>query len=77
MQVQDVIEQAVEHTLADHRETVDAWIEGTPKTWGFLAGQVVLACRRSLGRSLTEAERRLVWDRLWRQLQTERRRRLT
>lgn len=52
-------------TILANPERVRAWIENQPGAWGFLAGQAVLTCRRSLGRSLTERERRLVWQRLW------------
>jgi hypothetical protein len=41
-----------------------------PGCWGFLAGQAVTACRAQTGRSLTDEERRLVWDRLWWLLET-------
>ena len=41
-----------------------------PGCWGFLAGQAVAACRRSLDRPLEDAERRLVWSRLWSLLET-------
>ena len=51
--------------LAEHRETVDAWLRDEPGSWGALAGQAVLAARRALGRRLTEPERRIVWQALW------------
>jgi hypothetical protein len=63
------VDGAIAQTLSEHAETVAAWRLGTPKTWGLLAGQAVLATRRLVGRNLSETERRIVWDRLWRRLQ--------
>lgn len=51
--------------LAAHSGRVDAWLRHEPGAWGFLAGQAVLTERRRLGRSLSEAERRAVWQALW------------
>jgi len=59
---------AVAFTVARHQERVAAWARSEPGSWGYLAGQAVLACRKRLGRSLTEPERRVVWDLLWRTL---------
>ncbi len=59
-------------------ETVRAWPDlaaGTrtarPKAWGALAARGVTALRQRLGRSLTEAERRALWDALWRAAREE------
>ena len=61
------------HTvLSEHPEQVDAWLADLPGAWGFLAGQAVLAERRRLGRSLTDGERRAVWQALWDLLTQER-----
>lgn len=51
-----------------HAETVAAWQRNEPGSWGALAGQAVLAVRRALGRALTDAERRQVWQATWDQL---------
>lgn len=64
--------KAVVATVARHPEKVAAWLRNGPGSWGFLAGQAVVACRNELGRSLTDAERRAVWDLLWRTLQVAR-----
>ena len=56
--------------VREHREQVVGWMRDEPGCWGFLAGQAVAACRRDLGRSLEDLERRLVWDRLWWLLET-------
>lgn len=51
--------------LAEHEELVAAWLRDQPGSWGALAAQAVLATRRALGRSLDDAERRIVWQALW------------
>ena len=56
--------------IRDHRERVLAWMDDVPGSWGFLAGQAVLACRDRKGDALSDAERRIIWHRLW-QLLTE------
>ena len=48
-----------------NREKVAAWLRDEPGSWGFLAGQSVVAVRRETGRPLTDPERRQVWHRLW------------
>lgn len=52
-------------TLAGHAPLIAAWTRDEPGSWGALAGQAILATRRALGRGLTDAERRVVWQRLW------------
>lgn len=64
---------AVRATLADNPTVVAGWLTGAPKTWGSLAGRAVGAARRTLGRELTEAERRAVWQALWDGLEALRR----
>jgi hypothetical protein len=54
--------------LDAHAATVAAWTRDEPGSWGALAGQAVVATRRALGRSLSEGERRVVWQALWDQL---------
>ena len=51
--------------LAERQADVAAWLRDEPGSWGRLAGQGVLAARRALGRGLGDAERRVVWQRLW------------
>jgi hypothetical protein len=48
--------------LAERRDLVAAWLRGEPGSWGALAAQAILATRRALGRSLTDTERRIVWQ---------------
>ena len=52
-------------TLAEHGPLVIAGTRAEPGSWGALAAQAILATRRILGRTLTDAERRVVWQRLW------------
>ena len=51
--------------IRDNREKVLGWMNDEPGSWGFLAGQAVLACREQKGEALTDPERRLVWHRMW------------
>lgn len=60
-----MIEEAIAEVMAAHPEQVARWRRREPGAWGFLAGQVVLAYRRRLGRSPTDAERRQVWSAAW------------
>ncbi len=61
----DTLDRLMVEVVRGHPEQVVGWMAGKPGAWGFLAGQGVLACRKSLGRSLTDLERRQVWNRLW------------
>jgi hypothetical protein len=54
--------------LASHAAIVAAWRRNEPGAWGVIAAQAILATHRALGRKLTEAERRMVWERMWRLL---------
>jgi len=51
--------------VAEHAGLVDAWLRDESGSWGALAAQAILANRRALGRSLTDTERRIVWQALW------------
>jgi hypothetical protein len=59
-------------TIAEHDLLVAAWTRDEPGSWGALAGQAIIATRRALGRSLTDAERRIVWQALWDRLAARR-----
>jgi hypothetical protein len=61
----EVLDPVLRQVLNDHRRKTMAWIDNEPGAWGYLAGQGVAATRRHLGRQLTDAERRMVWSRLW------------
>lgn len=64
LSVQD-LDPVLGQVLRDHKEKVVGWIRNEPGCWGFLAGKAVAATCQQTGRSLTDSERRLVWDRLW------------
>ena len=59
--------------IAEHSGLVAAWLRDEPGSWGALAAQAILATRRALGRSLTDAERQIIWQALWDQLSAIRR----
>ena len=61
----ETLDPVLRQVLGDHCEKTLAWIRREPGAWGYLAGQGVAATRRSLGRQLTDPERRMVWSRLW------------
>ncbi|MSP79011.1 MAG: hypothetical protein EXR67_05600 [Dehalococcoidia bacterium] len=63
------IDAAIRETLNAHVSKVLAWQRNEAGSWGFLAGNAVLACKQHIGRSLTDTERRMVWNVLWQQLQ--------
>ncbi len=56
--------------LSEQAATVVAWQRDVPGSWGALAARSVLATRQALGRSLTDAERRIIWQALWDRLGT-------
>lgn len=59
------LDPLLSRVIQDNRERVVGWLLEQPGCWGFLAGKAVAACRQQAGRSLTDAERRWVWHRLW------------
>jgi hypothetical protein len=59
------LDAVLSSVLVEHGATVAAWLRDEPGSWGALAGQAVLAARAGLGRRLTDAERRAVWQALW------------
>ena len=61
----DTLDELLAGVIRDNRERVVGWMSGEPGCWGFLAGQAVVTCRNSLGRTLSDQERRQVWHRLW------------
>ncbi|MFQ5933596.1 MAG: hypothetical protein ACE5KI_03015 [Dehalococcoidia bacterium] len=60
--------EMAEDTIQGNPEAVDKWVTGEAGSWGFLAGQAVIALRKRLGRKLEEHERRRVWSLLWERL---------
>ena len=63
------LDRLMVEVIRENPEQVMGWMTDKPGSWGFLAGRGVLACRDHLGRSLSDLERRRVWDRLWRLLE--------
>ena len=61
----ETLDSILTEVVREYRDKVVGWMREEPGCWGFLAGQAVAACRRFLDRPLEEAERRLVWSRLW------------
>ena len=61
----EILGPLLENIILENREKVVGWIKGEPGCWGFLAGKAVTACRSKAGRSLSDGERRIVWNRLW------------
>ncbi|MBO55149.1 MAG: hypothetical protein CL886_05745 [Dehalococcoidia bacterium] len=53
------------NVLRENQQMVVGLFRNEPGSWGFLAGQGVIACKDHLGRGLTDSERRIVWGRLW------------
>jgi len=61
----EILGPLLESVIRENREKVVGWINGEPGCWGFLAGKAVTACRSKAGRTLSDGERRIVWNRLW------------
>ena len=61
----ETLDPVLRQVIGEHREKTLAWMARERGAWGFLAGHGVAATRQHLGRQLTEAERRMVWSRLW------------
>jgi hypothetical protein len=61
----ETLDPVLADVIRNHREKVVGWMLGQPGCWGFLAGKAVVAWRQREGRPLADAERRLVWHRLW------------
>jgi len=61
----EVLDPLLTQVVRSHQEKVIGWMRDEPGCWGYLAGQAVSACRTQADRPLEDAERRLVWDRLW------------
>ena len=62
------IEEAIRQTIEANASMVQNWIANEPGSWGFLAAKAVVAYRQTLGRTLTNGERREVWYLLWQNL---------
>ena len=65
----ETLDPVLTRLVREEQEKVVGWLRDEPGCWGYLAGKAVAACRELAGRPLEDAERRLVWDRLWRWLE--------
>ena len=63
-----LVRGAIGLTIESNPLVVKDWLADRPGCWGFLAGQAVMACRENVGRTLTDHERRMVWQELWESL---------
>ncbi len=61
----EVIDPILADVVNGNQDKVVGWMKGEPGAWGFLAGQAVATVRARADRKLEDAERRLVWSRLW------------
>ena len=61
----EVIDPILAEVVNGNQDKVVGWMKGEPGAWGFLAGQAVATVRSRADRKLEDAERRLVWSRLW------------
>ena len=59
------LDRVLVNVITSDKDKVISWVRDEPGSWGFLAGKAVTAYRTELDRSLTETERRIVWERLW------------
>lgn len=66
------LEVAIDRVLDTHSELAHDVRRSRPKAWGQLAAVGVVEYRSLLGRAPTDAERRVLWDRLWRGAQRAR-----
>ena len=61
-----MVERAVTETVTRERDLVRDTAARRPKAWGALAASGVVAFRELTGRAPTDAERRAIWNGLWR-----------
>ncbi len=59
------IESVLDGVVKDNEEIVNEWLSDKPGSWGALSGKAIVAVNKSLGRTLDEGEKRLVWKLLW------------
>ena len=59
------IESVLDSVIKENESIVTDWLTGKPGSWGALSGKAIVAVNKSLGRTLNEGEKRLVWKLLW------------
>ena len=67
----DVYGEVARQTVQRFPDLAEGTRTSRPKAWGALAGHGIAALRERIGRALTEAERRALWDALWRAAREE------
>ena len=66
--MREEIETLAERVVSENQALARDAAAGVPKTWGALAARGIVALKERLRRAPTEAERRAMWDALWRAL---------
>lgn len=61
----DNIKHILDAVIEENRALVEHWIAGKPGSWGALAGKAIVAVTRHMNKSLTNEEKRIVWQLLW------------
>ncbi|MQG21824.1 MAG: hypothetical protein FI725_07570 [SAR202 cluster bacterium] len=67
----DAAQDAVGRTIEEYPDVILKWKKNERGSWGFLAGRAVIMCKQNLQRSLSDRERRDVWQLLWFSLNDE------
>jgi Asp-tRNA(Asn)/Glu-tRNA(Gln) amidotransferase B subunit len=66
---EEVVAAVIAELIAASPAKLDDYRHGRRGAFGYFAGRTVGGVRRQLGRELAEAERRLVWQRIWERLE--------
>lgn len=67
------IAAVIERVINENETIVNNWLAGKPGSWGALAGKAIVAATKHANRSLSDAEKRVVWQLLWDKLNAIRR----
>ena len=59
------IDKILDNVIKENENVVNGWLSDKPGSWGALSGKAIVAVNKSLGRTLDEGEKRLVWKLLW------------
>ena len=59
------VELILDTVIRENKAVVNDWLDNKPGAWGALSGKAIIAVNKSLGRTLNEGEKRLVWKLLW------------
>ena len=63
------VEPIIDRVISDNADTVKEWIDNKPGSWGGISGKALIAVKNSEDRSLTDDEKKLVWQVLWTKLE--------